>query len=330
METLSWETLERHLAQGSPSILSMGGTKGVQLGSNPSISRIFVRLPVPPETSAPLNRLSELQVDVRIADGKPVLEVSSASPALIREFHRFAGLLTEDFEKPGCSAVEAFNSAVDRWQEFAARKQVLTSEQQVGLCGELVFLEALIGSIGGTAAVSAWTARTLQFAERHDFRTRNLDLEIKTTRGAIRQHIIHGLKQLEASPRSDLYVVSLRLEGAGAGTGTTLSDRVGSIRNRLANAHEALASFNERLKAAKYRDADTESYSEKLRLADAPVLVKVENSFPRIVPRTLAETMPKSVAARVLHVEYRIDMEGLGVAQGTEEFSAVLGDLTMR
>jgi hypothetical protein len=328
VETLSWEALQAHLSEGAPAALSMGGTKGVQLGYAPEDGRMFVRLPVVAGTHVPPARFAEIRLDIRSVDSKPVLEVSTVTDGLFREFHRFAGLLTEDFEKPGRSAIEAFDAAIERWQELTSKKRLLSPEEQLGLWGELLFLEALIEKMKG-AAITAWTGRNRDLPERHDFRLPGLDIEIKTTRMSRRSHVIHGLGQLSSGLGHDLYVLSIRLEGAGAGHGRSLGEMVKRIEWRLGGDRPAKRSFEEKLRAANFDSADVASYSERFKLADAPMLIRVDDSIPRIVSATLNNAMPAALAGRISEVSYRVDVEGFGMAHGTASFAAILGDLAL-
>lgn len=328
METLSWEVLQIHLAEGAPTVLSMGGKKGIQLGYSPAENRMFVRLPVSPGTAAPPSSFAEIQLDIRSVDSKPVLEVSTAADGLFREFHRFAGLLTEDFEKPSRTALEAFDAAIERWRELTSQRSLLSPEEQLGLWGELLFLAALLGKMKGEA-VAAWTGRNRNMPERHDFRLQGLDIEIKTTRLTKRSHVIHGLGQLAAGVGHGLYILSIRLEGAGAGQGRSLVDLVSRIRRGLSDNELATKSFEEKLGSVRFNDADAANYLERLKLADAPMLIRVDESFPRIVSSTLNNAMPAELAGRISEVSYRVDVDGFGMAYGTTPFAAVLGDLVL-
>lgn len=328
METLSWEVLEVHIARKVPAILSMGGKRGVRLGFDPIARRIFVRLPVAPETKIPPTRFTELDIEVRKDDSGLVLEVSTVTERLYREFHRFAGLLAEDFEQAGRSALDAFDMAIDRWQDLASWKALLTEEQQIGLYGELLFLEALLKH-AGPGAVEAWTGRNQKLPERHDFRVGSVDIEVKSTRSVSRRHFVHGLNQLTPSLGHKLFILSIRFEGAGLNSGKALSDRVGSIRISLAGATEEKKEFERKLTSAGYRDADAALYRARVILADLPTLIPVDDKCPRIVSPMLAKFMPPEAAGRIDGVSYTIDLDGLGAAQGTSLYTKVLGKIAL-
>lgn len=324
METLSWEALEMHLAGKTPTILSMGGRRGVRIGFDPVRSVMFVRLPIAHEANAPPCRYAELDVAVRQDDSGRVLEVSTGTERLYREFHRFAGLLAEDFEQVGRTAVDAFDAAIDRWQDFASWKGLLSDEQQVGVYGELMFLEALLRR-DGPVAVMAWTGRNESLPERHDFRIRKFDIEVKTTRSATRRHFVHGLGQLMPSHDHELFILSIRIEGAGLESGLALYERVARIRSSLLDADVERREFEARLSSSGYRDSDAEHYRTRFILADSPMLIPVDQDCPRITSTMLSKWIAPDVAGRVDEVSYTVNLNGLGAAQGTTTFQAVLG-----
>jgi len=325
VETLTWGAVRDHLDVGTPWLLSIGGTRGVRLGWDQSSGRLFVRLPAPHGTTVPPNTLAELDVQVRTDKTEPVLEVSTTESRLYREFHRFAGLLCEDFEDPKQTPFGAFNAALARWKEFTATRQRLTEEQQLGLFGELLTLEGVV-KVEGASAISAWTGRDPQMPGRHDFRIGLLDLEVKTTRLSRRRHMIHGLGQLRPANGHKLFILSIRLEAAGAHSGRSLAEQTTAVRSRLGVAADVRHVFEAKLASAGYRDSDDPLYSARFILADPPRLIPVDRGCPQIVAPMISDRIPEDVAGRIDEVSYRVDLEGLGVAQGTDEYKLLLGD----
>jgi len=326
IETLSWATLEPYLHEGAPWILAMGGTRQARLGYEPLGTRLYVRLPTTPDTILPISRLAEIQIQLQQESGGTVLEVSTASPHFFREFHRFAGLLAEVFESPNSLAIEAFETALARWQEFTATRPALTPEQQIGLLGELVMLEAVLRR-HGPASITTWTGREITVAGRHDFRLRSADFEIKSTRAASRTHIIHGLQQLTPAKGRPLYVLSLRFESAGLAPGRSLSSQVMTVRALLSSDANASQEFAGRLSAAAFFDRDRDLYDANLQLSDAPLLIAVDNACPRLTGATLKEVLNADAAARISEVNYRVNFEGLGFPEGSKAFEEVVDGL---
>ncbi len=327
METLSWDVLALHLTAGSPCTVQMGGTRGVVLTYDPVTRALALNVPAGNEEAIPSKPFEELVIRLTEFDGIRRFEISTTEPDLYREFHRFAGLLTEDFQEAGRSAGHAFEAAIDRWRSFAAVRTPMSPEAQIGLLGELIFLRSLIERFG-PFAVESWTAQVELRPGRHDFALPDVDVEVKTTRGNSREHLIHGLGQLTPVDGRELFILSLRAEPSGVGKGTSLPECVSSIRDLLPLGSAHRRKFEIGLGAAHYRDADASSYDGRIRLADNARLVVVDSLCPRIQPSMLEATIG-TLAAKVSQVSYRISIDGLGVEEGTDEFCQIVGFLRM-
>lgn len=328
METISWEVLKRHIVAPFPSILSMGGTRGVRVGYNPIKQELFIRLPTDRETQVPLFSYSELSLEIVSDDTGWVMQISTKTVSLFSEFHRFAEIVTEIFEQPDQTAYSAFDLAICNWQSLVSSKNFLTSDQQLGLYGELIFLLALI-QVRGSDSISAWTGRDPIIADRHDFRLDAISLEVKTTRSTQRIHVIHGLGQLQPSLEHSLFILSLRLENAGLGMGKSLADLVKIIRFNLKQEVDQLSKFESKLENAGYKDPDEKHYQDKLILADLPMLIMVDEYCPRITNEIISLSLTPEISGRISDVSYRVNFEGLGQAQGSEFYKNILGDILL-
>ena len=329
METLSWERLGEHLHKSAPALLDMGGSLGVQIGFDPNSGRLFLRAPLEAGALVPASSYAELVLEARHAGAGEVLEVSTSSAHLYPEFHRLAGLFTEELERVGQTAVGAFLAVAERWRELTAARRLLSSEQQLGLFGELAVLQALIRE-HGPDAVSSWTARVGEIPERHDFRVGNADLEVKSTRMALRHHVIHGLRQLDPSEGHTLFLISLKFEAAGLRNGSSLVDRVRSLRSLLSGDAQALVGFEQRLAAVGYQDSDAAHYQDRLIAADIPMLIPVDANCPRLVRSTIREAIGIEPASRIqADVTYRIDLENMGTPLADDRTSGAIGPLVV-
>jgi hypothetical protein len=137
--------------------------------------------------------------------------------------------------------------------------------------------------------------------------------------------MISGPRQLVASRGCRLYVLSLQFEPAGAADGQALPDAVASVRGLLEGHAHALDAFNRMLGGrTSYRDEDAAMYTDRYRLRTTPSLVPVGTGFPRITPDLLTRALGKEVAGRVSDVRYRINLEGMGVLDGSTAFRRIL------
>ena len=304
----------------------MGGSRGVRIGFDSAERRLYVLLPAEELGHAPTGAYVELDVSLKSHDSGRVLEISTTSTKYFREFHRLATLLTEEFERDGQSSSGAFAAAVEAWQDLVSERSILTQEQQTGLAGELLVLSALVDR-NGPSAVDAWVGRDPTIPNRHDFRIQDLDLEIKCTRGTSRKHFVHGLQQLVPAPGHRLFVLSFRLEPAGALSGRSLAEQVSLLRSKLSPDTDNRRTFDRKLASMQYREVDARYYSERLSLADRPVLVPVNDFCPRIIRELLIEGLTSEVAMRIDQVTYQVNLEGLGFDDTSLEFLSVLPDI---
>jgi len=284
---------------------------------------MLLRVPTESDTVLPVKPFAELDVTLIDTGFEHFIDISTDATHLYRELHRFAGLVTEDLEREGQTAVGAFLAAINRWQEFSATRASLTAEQQIGLLGELVLLEALI-LLDGPSALDAWTAWVDNRPGRHDFELRSADIEVKSTRSRTRNHFIHGLAQLAPAHNRPLYVLSLKFEPSGAGPGESLRNKVASIRASLAPHATAGERFEAAINSSGYNAADEPLYGNRFRLVDGARLVPVDVNCPRIDVDMIRESLGIAVGSLVSDVSYRVNFEGLGVSEGSLLFDQVL------
>lgn len=306
----------------------MGGNRGVRIGFEPHQGCLYVRLPADEDAELPTGAFSELQLSLRLEETGKALEVATRTSRLFPEFHRLASLLAEEFERVGQTASGAFTAAIMGWQGLVSRRSILSDEEQCGLLGELLLLESLVRN-RGPAAVVSWIGRSVSGDARHDFRIGNIDLEVKATRSLARRHFVQGLQQLVPAREHALFVMSVRLEPAGALGGRALPTQVEIIRKLLFNAHSSLEIFERKLASSRYSDEDAPLYLERMILADPPRLIPVDDDCPRITPDLLKDQLKPGLPNRIDRVSYQIDLEGLGHAPGSVSYDAVLGSIEL-
>lgn len=267
-----------------------------------------------PVTLAPLATVRTAAVEI---DGRRSLELSVEEPRLFRTFYQLlADLVTRVLD--GAPVGAAAQASFADWRALLQQAAALGDERQAGLHGELWLLERLIAT-RGPDAVGAWTG---PLRAAHDFRTAAGDIEVKTTYGARRVHVINGLSQLTPVEDVPLYLLSLRFQAAGEG-GRSLPEAVAAVR-ALLSVTAALPAFEAALARWGYRDEDEPLYRARRRLADRAVLVPIVEGAPRLTRRALDELAPSFAAERIVDVTYRIDVEGQGWSDGVAEFLSVV------
>lgn len=198
---------------------------------------------------------------------------------------------------------DLFLRRVAAWQEFMSRSadRRLSSEQEVGLFGELTLLDEIMNAgVPAIDVVGGWEgpADGLQ-----DFVLGTGAIEVKSsiaTTGFLAR--IGSLEQLDDAARQPLYLAAQRL--VLAEDGVTLPELVARVRVRLAEGG-AGGTFDLRMRQAGYL-ADHESHYVR-RFSNAGVrLFLVDDSFPRLTTA--------SVSSAIRHAVYGLEIDQVEAA----------------
>lgn len=263
--------------------------------------------------------LVEVRVTDVLIDGARYLEVSTEARELYRNFYELAVEIVEAVVIEEAEPVVALSSAVARWNALLSRPLLLSEEAQIGLFGELWLLERLVNA-WGPAAMSAWVGPR---GHAHDFRIERSEIEVKATVGNKRIHTINGVNQLEPSPDSDLYLLSLKLTDGGMG-GRTLGEMVESIAERLSESTDALAELYKCLERVRYQRSDAPHYPRRRKLRDVAALVPIVDGTPRLTQNALSGLHSRFAPDRIVRVTYEIDVTNLGAEDGAPDFNRVI------
>ncbi|MFN9489163.1 MAG: PD-(D/E)XK motif protein [Betaproteobacteria bacterium] len=203
------------------------------------------------------------------------------------------------------NAIAAMRARVDHWRRFIERagSSGLSEDAQVGLYGELVFLNALL-SAGYSAehAVGAWHG---PLGENHDFCFGSTAIEVKSTVANIDSLIvISNENQLDDTGLKLLGLCRVSLYRRQNLSGT-LPDLVRSTISAVGPNYAPL--LEDRLLSAGYHEDDAARYSVYGYAMRGVRYYSVSSGFPRIVPPDLA--------IGVSRVSYNVD---LAVAGGFE------------
>ncbi len=203
--------------------------------------------------------------------------------------------------------VRLVQNVLAKWRRFwsGIAQGVLSKEEQLGLFGELVFLNRWLAPAAGmAAAVKMWRGPA---GARNDFETPGLGIEVKTTGRVDGAHVIHGLDQLLEPPGGNLMLFSLVVRDEASGT-ESLPAQVAEARAHIAEDYALQSQFDALIYAAGYDDRLAAEYAKLvLRIRDAG-LYKVVEGFPRLVPASLVGGVPVGVGA----VEYQLRLDAAG------------------
>lgn len=199
--------------------------------------------------------------------------------------------------------LQAFLSRIRAWQEFMRRgaDNLLSAEAEVGLFGEMEFLDSLIASgIPAWQAIDAWQG---PLDGLHDFPLGAGAIEVKSTAapvGFIAK--ISALEQLDDSLIRPLYLAGVRL--ALKDSGSTIAERAEQLRATFADDDLALSNFNSRLLHAGLLDAHADKYTRRFVLVSTRLL-PVAEGFPRLTPA--------NVALPIRQARYELDLDLLSI-----------------
>jgi hypothetical protein len=194
--------------------------------------------------------------------------------------------------------LRALLGRVRSWQEFMRRGvQSLSPEAEIGLIGELSFLDAMLGAgVPASFALEAWVG---PIGGIQDFKLGCGAVEVKSTLSSLGFPAkIGSLEQLDDSVRKPIFITGVRFSQRVGGK--SLPDLVADIRSRLIGDSESVRMLGDRLLAAGYIESHAGRYPRRFALEGIRIL-EVGDSFPRIVPGNV----PNGIS----RVAYEIDLD---------------------
>lgn len=309
----SWESFSAEFVEAGVPVYCVARAEPlVRLFASRDAERIGVTFTIDPGAPPPASPLREIAVREFAEGGLRMVEVSTGARPLFRHFYAFMECVCEAVVREAASPLAALERALREWHSLLRSAGALSDERQIGLFGELWFLDRLIDT-DGDAAVDAWVGPLRQ---AHDFRRGGEEFEVKTTATEARRHHIHGLGQLRPSPDRSLTLVSIQIAPAGAG-GATLPEMAAKALSKLHRWPEAQGRLATLLEdVVGLREADQPLYPKRWQLRSAPMSIPVGDGCPRLVPESLASLPPGLAAGRISEVVYVIDVDGLGEPLG--------------
>lgn len=203
--------------------------------------------------------------------------------------------------------VKALIQRVRAWQEFMSRSSMekLTSEEEVGLFGELQLLRRLLqSSMDPAIAIGAWEG---PLGGIHDFLSRNFAVEVKATlaSGGFRVRI-SSLEQLDSLVFESIHLFAVRL--VLDEKGLTLPEQIGRLYELVGPSDQV--SLESRVLAAGYRVGTEDFYSRRFSIVEC-LMFCVDDSFPRLsrgnVPAQVVEANYVLDVGQIKHLSVDID-----------------------
>jgi hypothetical protein len=317
---LSWQNFRSTVfVRGQQRIHRVTDSPCIEVFGDGVKNRIGILLEIEPGTTVPpeFSKLALIGTRTVQKKGREFLEVATATSSLQRQFYHFAVAVAERVIVEKRPAVEAVGLELQCFTDLLEEKSILAIERQIGLVGELLFLERLIAR-GGLNALDAWLG---PIGEPHDFRLEAREFEVKTTLSPHRIHTIHGTEQLVPSLGCTLYLVSVLLGPSGVSKGFSLAEKITDLSAKFASVGARLNQFMAALEACGFHDADSGHYTRRFAVRRPMGLVRVDESCPAVT-RPVIQAALGPLATRIESLQYDVSVEGLGCEDGTVEFEA--------
>ena len=215
-------------------------------------------------------------------------ELAELTVVVPENVHGAYGLLVtvaDRLQLEGEPLAAAVTTAIAEHRNTLAGKEALSQEKEVGLFGELLVLENLIGNIGAGSAVQSWQG---PLSEEHDFVFEAVHLEVKTTAGEQRRHMLHGFTQLVPLRGVHLALVSVQLTRSTAEGGRTLAQLVGTLRTKVGGYRPGV---NAALEALGWSDDDVDLYTTYWTKRSEMRAYSVDDRFPAMTWDRLSQVV---------------------------------------
>jgi hypothetical protein len=299
---LSLATLDALWDNAAPMVLPIQGTPPCRLQLDPKNRQMSLLVPyATPEPD--VAKLKNVRFSALASGDEELAELTVVVDGEVHAAYGLLATIADQLQLHGMPLAAAVAAAVTRHRNVLASRGSMTTEQEVGLLGELLFLEFLIRQVGPGAATSAWQG---PFSEEHDFTFDYQHIEVKTTSTERRKHVIHGLDQLVPLKDVPLSVLSVQLTRSSPLGGRSLPQVIADVR-RSAGGHQV--AIDAMLNSSNWQDEDADLYTSFWSLRSTPRAYNVTQHFPAMTPDKVATVVPNFTL--VTDVTYKIDLTDL-------------------
>lgn len=284
---------------GNPIVLPIAGTPPCHLDIHPANGTITLSTPfVPPEPDVVKWRRIDFR---RVASNEG--DSAELTVRVDDNVHGAYGLLAsiaDHVQLEGAPLAAAVATAIADHRDVFAGRAALSQDREVGLFGELLVLEHLIDKIGAGPGVASWQG---PLREEHDFVFDDVHLEVKTTTGEQRRHMVHGFTQLVPLRGVPLSLVSVQLTRSNHEGGRTLSQLISQLRAQ-AGGHRP--KVDDALDLLGWVDEDAGLYTTFWTKRSEPRAYDVDDRFPALTVDRLAPVVPN--LSVVSNLSYQVDV----------------------
>lgn len=299
---LTFTTLDELWNNGAPMVLPIKGDPACRLQLDPKSG--LITLVTAYDTPEPdVAKLKNVGFAAVSSGDDELAELTIRVEGSVHGAYGLLATVADELQVEKMPLAAAVAAAVARHRNVFASRGAMTTEKEVGLLGELLFLEFLTHQIGAGPAAASWQG---PLSEEHDFTFDSVHIEVKTTSGERRKHVIHGLDQLVPLRGVPLSLLSIQLTRTSPEGGRTLPQVVAHVR-KIAGGHQVaidsmLASFG-------WQDDDADLYPTFWALRSQPRAYDVQGDFPAMTADLVGPVV--SNFALLSDVSYRVDLTDL-------------------
>lgn len=299
---LTFTTLDELWNNGAPMVLPIKGEPGCRLQLDPKNG--LITLVTAYDTPEPdVAKLKNVDFNAVVLDEDEFAELTVRVEGNVHSAYGLLATIADELQIEKLPLAVAVAAGVARHRNVLAGRGALTTEKEVGLFGELLFLEFLIHQIGAGPAVAAWQG---PLSEEHDFTFDVVHVEVKTTSGERRRHVINGLSQLVPLRGVPLSLLSIQLTRSSPEGGRTLPQIVAQLRS-IAGGHQV--AVETMLTAFGWQNEDADLYSTFWALRSQPRIYAVTGDFPAMTPDLVGPVVPNF--GLLSEVSYKVDLTDL-------------------
>ena len=299
---LTFATLDVLWSTGAPMVLPIKGEPTCRLQLDPKNG--LITLVTAYDTPEPdVAELKNVGFAALSAGDDELAELTVRVEGSVHGAYGLLATIADELQIEKLPLAVAVAAGVARHRSVFAARGAMTTEKEVGLLGELLFLEFLIHQIGAGPATSSWQG---PLSEEHDFTFDSVHIEVKTTSSERRRHVIHGLDQLVPLRGVSLSVLSIQLTRTAPDGGRTLPQVVAQVR-KFAGGHQV--AVDAMLTGCGWQNDDADLYSTFWALRSQPRAYYVKGDFPAMTTDLVGPVVPNF--ALLSEVSYRVDLTDL-------------------
>jgi hypothetical protein len=299
---LTFPTLDELWNNGAPIEIPIKGDPTCRLQLDPKNELItLVTIYESPEPD--VARLKNVRFNAVSAGDEDLAELAIRVEGNVHGAYGLLATIADQLQIEKAPLAAAVAAGVARHRNVLASRGALTTEKEVGIFGELLLLEFLIRQVGAGPVVAAWQG---PLSEEHDFTFDSVHIEVKTTSGERRKHVVHGLDQLVPLRGVPLSLLSIQLTRTSPEGGRTLPQIVAQART-IAGGHQV--ALDAMLSAFGWRSEDADLYNTCWALRSQPRAYRVKGDFPAMTPDRVGPVVPNF--GLLSEVSYKVDLTDL-------------------